>query len=192
MHHHLILTITTIQHFHCSYIVRVTTHRHACQLFSPQEARQHFRKELLYRYMPFSGPLFPFQLPVLETQMCQFVAFLKEEGLRHQAAKSYLSAVWHLQISQGYGYPKMSSMPRLELVIRGMKRLQASLPTRPRLPITPDILWKIRARWDRSQEWDHIMLWATMCLCFFGFLRSGEAVAPDTGFDPSQHYLIKT
>ena len=119
--------------------------------------------------------------------MCQFVAFLKEEGLRHQTAKSYLSAVRHLQISQGYGDPKMSSMPRLELVVRGMKCLQASLPTRPRLPITPDILQKIRAKWDGSQEWDHIMLWAAMCLCFFGFLRSGEAVAPDTGFDPSQH-----
>ena len=108
-------------------------------------------------------------LPVSETQMCQFVAFLKEKGLRHQTAKFYLSAMRHLQISQGYGDPKMSSMPRLELVIRGMKRLQASLLTRPHLPITPNILQKIRARWDHSQEWDQIILWAAMCLCFFGF-----------------------
>jgi len=115
------------------------------------------------------------------------VAFLKLEGLRHQTAKSYLSAVRHLQISYALGDPKMNSMPRLELVIRGMKRLQAGLPSRPRLPITPDILRRIRTRWEGSQEWDHIMLWAAMCLCFFGFLRSGEAVAPDTEFDPSQH-----
>ena len=31
------------------------------------------------------------------------------------------------------------------------------------------------------------MLWAMICLCFFGFLRAAEAVAPDSNFDPSQH-----
>ena len=31
------------------------------------------------------------------------------------------------------------------------------------------------------------MLWAAMCLCFFGFLRAGKAVAPETNFDASQH-----
>ena len=32
------------------------------------------------------------------------------------------------------------------------------------------------------------MLWAAMCLCFFGFLCVGEAVAPDNSdFDPTQH-----
>ena len=31
------------------------------------------------------------------------------------------------------------------------------------------------------------MLWVAMCLCFFGFLRAGEAVAPEGNFDASQH-----
>ena len=31
------------------------------------------------------------------------------------------------------------------------------------------------------------MLWAVMCLCFFGFLRAHEAVAPERNFDASQH-----
>ena len=31
------------------------------------------------------------------------------------------------------------------------------------------------------------MLWAAMCLCFFGFLRAGKTVAPETNFDASQH-----
>ena len=32
------------------------------------------------------------------------------------------------------------------------------------------------------------MLWAAICMCFFGCLRSGEAVVlGDHHFDPSQH-----
>ena len=83
--------------------------------------------------------------------------------------------------------PCMNSMPRMELVIRGMKRMQAGVPSKPRLPITPAILQKIRAEWHNSKEWDHIMLWAVMCLCFFGFLTAGEAVAPEANFDTLQH-----
>ena len=139
------------------------------------------------RYLNFCERLGSPPLPVTETRLCQFVAFLRLERLRHQTAKSYLSAVWHLQISQGMDNLCISSMPRLELVIRGMKQMQAGLSSKPRFPITPAILRKIRVEWDQSKEWDHIMLWAMMCLCFFGFLRAGKAVAPDSNFDPSQH-----
>ena len=37
------------------------------------------------------------------------------------------------------------------------------------------------------------MLWAAIYLCFYGFLRAGEAVVPyasDGGFDPSQHLVF--
>ena len=35
------------------------------------------------------------------------------------------------------------------------------------------------------------MLWAAVCTCFFGFLRSGEVVVPtDGGYDPSIHLLF--
>ena len=68
-----------------------------------------------------------------------------------------------------------------------MKQMQAGVPSKPRLPITPAILQRIREKWNNSKQWDHNMLWAVMCLCFFGFLRAGEAVAPETNFDASQH-----
>jgi len=86
-------------------------------------------------------------LPVTEDRMFQFVAFLKLEGLCYQTAKSYLSAVRHLQISHSLGDPQLSSMPKLELVIRGMKRLQADLPSKPqgcwsRKCRTQDTAWR--------------------------------------------------
>jgi len=67
-------------------------------------------------------------LPVEEDRLCQFVGFLKMEGLHCQMAKPYLSAVRHMQISQGLGYPRISAMPRLELVVRGLKQEQAGIP----------------------------------------------------------------
>ena len=128
-------------------------------------------------------------MPVSENKLCQFVAFLRLKGPCHQTAKSYLSAVRHLQIFQGMENSHISSMPGLELVIRDMKQMQAGVPSKQWLPITPAILQSIRAEWNSSKEWDHFMLWAAMCLCFFGFLRAGKTVAPETKFDTSQHLI---
>ena len=72
-------------------------------------------------------------------------------------------------------------MRRLELVL---KREQAGLPKKTRLPITPAILRQIRQKWEcHSAEWDYIMLWAVVC-----FLRLGEVVVPsDSSYGPGQH-----
>ena len=85
------------------------------------------------RYLQFCGRVAISPLPVSETMLCRFLAFLRLEGLCHQTAKSYLSAVRHLQISQGLGDPRISSMPQLELVLPGMKRELAGQPAKPRL-----------------------------------------------------------
>ena len=129
--------------------------------------------------MEFCRKISAVPLPTTEKHLCCFVAYLREEGLRHQTVKSYLSAVWHLQISNDMGDPKIASMPQPELVVRGMKREQAGQPTRTRLPITLEILRRIHQHWkERWVEWDIVMLWAAMTLCFYGFLRSGEVVVP--------------
>ncbi len=73
--------------------------------------------------------------------------------------------------------PVTASWPLLECTPKGIKLKQAksgiSRP-RQRLPITPAILRRLRGKWEADREKDNIMLWAACCMCFFGFLRSGE------------------
>ena len=102
--------------------------------------------------------------------------------------KLYLVAVRHTQIALGLGDPHIASMPQLEYVVKGYKKSVGS-PSRPRLPITPEILRKLRKQWEVLPiREDATMLWAAACMCFFGFLRSGEIVVPDdSSFDRESH-----
>ena len=126
-----------------------------------------------------------------EKLLNRYVSFLAQEGLAHTSIKSYLSAIRQLQIEQGLPDPFQTPMPRLEQVIKGIKVRQGKDGRRPRrkLPITPDILRKIRAPWEaRKEEAEIIMLWAACTTCFFGFMRSGEVAIPSrNSFDSSYH-----
>jgi len=63
---------------------------------------------------------------------------------------------------------------------------------RPRLPVTPIILFGLRQVWEKSRHgFDNIMLWAACTTCFFGFLRSGEITSPSAhDFDPTYHLTL--
>ena len=133
-------------------------------------------------------------MPASEQKLCRYVSFLAQEGLAPSSIKLYLSAVRHLQISLHLPDPKIKDMARLEQVVKGTKSVFAKHHpgTRKQLPITPELLLKIRQVWEReAQNQDNIMLWAAACLCYFGFLRAGElSVSTESSYDEGVHLNV--
>ena len=140
------------------------------------------------RYLKFcdKAQLTPF--PTSEKILLLFVGYLHQERLAHGSIKSYLAAVRYEQICRGMGNPNISAMPQLEYVLKGAKK-STPASSRRRLPITPHILSKLKEVWQlEPKKRDAKMLRAASCLCFFGFLRSGEIVAPaERAHDPQSH-----
>ena len=141
------------------------------------------------RYAEFCTRTGVTPFPTKETTLSAFIAHLYREGLAASTVKSYLAAVRHAQIALGLGDPKMAGMPQLEYVTKGLHKKTAGRQKRTRLPITPPILRRMKIVWEQMPcRKDACMLWAASCLCFFGFLRMGEAVVPsDTEFNPMVH-----
>lgn len=130
-------------------------------------------------------------LPLNENLLCRYVAYLAEEGLSPRTIKPYLSAVRHLQVAMSLPDPKIGEMARLEQVLKGAKReyVKKNPDKRERLPITPDLLIKMKSIWNKDpSKFDNIMIWAACSLCYFGFLRSGEVTVPsEAAYDSGTH-----
>ncbi len=145
------------------------------------------------KYLTFCQEMGIVPLPVTEEKLIGLVAFTVNQGLKHQTIKCYLSAVRHLQVLCGGGDPRVESMTRLELILRGARKEQSGIPKRSRLPLTPSILGQLHVVWNRdSSDRDNIMLWAVCCVGFFGLFRSGVITAPEKGeFNPNQHLTME-
>ena len=83
----------------------------------------------------------------------------------------------------------MADWPTLSYVVRGMKKKTSGRTKWPRLPITPPIMQCLLKVWKRrSDPVNGQMLTVAACMCFFGFLRTGEVVVPsEMVYDAAVH-----
>ena len=84
---------------------------------------------------------------VTETKLSYFVAYLFKDGLSAGTVKSYLAAVRHSQIARGLGDPHISKIPRLEYIMKGLKRKANNMNAWTRLPMTLEILRAMKGVW---------------------------------------------
>ena len=120
--------------------------RSVCRLFGARLAPSTLRayQSGYSRYQRFCERAGITLIPTTEQTPCLFVEFLAAEWIAHSTVKGYLLAVWHVHIRHGLGNPLAVSLPRPELVSRGVKRSTAGHRRQQRLQITPEMLSRLR------------------------------------------------
>ena len=145
------------------------------------------------RFLTFCSSFNLQPIPPSEHTILLFISQLGLEGLSLSTIKSYLAAIRNLLINGGFPNHQLYT-PRVELVIRGIKRskVYSKNAKRSRLPITPAILSQLKRAWSSHPiSSDCRMLWAAACTGFFGFLRCAEFTVPSvTSFDPCKHLTL--
>ena len=129
------------------------------------------------RYFKFCTDFNINPFPTNEAILCYYVACLGQEGLVHATIKTYLAGVRQLQLASGFPDPGLTGLPRLQQVLKGVRVEQGKRgrAPRPRLPITPNILRRMRVVWlEGTLSADSLMLWSVASLTFFSFCRLGE------------------
>ena len=127
--------------------------------------------------------------------MLLFAAHLARSGLAYTSIKVYLSAICNLHTAHSHHEAYQQALtPRLEQVLRGIKREQCSTHSaRVCLPITVEIMHQIYAVLARTpEEYQNVMLWAACCTAFFGCLRAGEmTVQNQNDYDRTMHLSLQ-
>ena len=127
-------------------------------------------------------------IPASEATLILFATELAQTRA-HSTIRTYLAGVRHLHVTNGQGNP-LSGTLRLELVLKGIHRIKPN-QKQVRLPVTPNILSRIKGVLDSSPGYESSMIWAACCTGFFGFLRCGEFLLPDaTTFDNTTHLAV--
>lgn len=130
--------------------------------------------------------------PLNEDTLRLFATFLAR-SLSYASIQTYLAAIRHNHIELGHK-SIFSSMDRLRLLVRAIKRVKGQSALPKRAPITMDLMRLLKNNLCRSDrhESDKLMLWAAFTTAFFGFLRSSEFCSQKSrAYDPDVTLLVK-
>ncbi len=109
--------------------------------------------------------------PNPEWLLCAFAA-VKGQTMAHSTIRVAISAIRSHHIDQGLAYDT-ANMLTLKRVIEGVSRVPRDTPIKERLPITTDLLARMRPVLDLRVPED-IVFFAIACVGTYGLLRSGE------------------
>lgn len=147
------------------------------------------------RYLKFCKGAGIKPIPTSECTLTLFITYLATHNISLATIKVYLSAVRHIHLCRGlHNHFNQQLTPRLQLILRGIRRRQACTRTvRRRLPITIQMLQRIKKLLSRKPpSYNNTTLWAMCCLAFFGFLRVSEFTIPSEGsYDSSRHLSLE-
>uniref|UniRef100_A0A1X7TTB1 Uncharacterized protein n=1 Tax=Amphimedon queenslandica TaxID=400682 RepID=A0A1X7TTB1_AMPQE len=115
------------------------------------------------------------------------MGWLAKEGFHPGLMSAYFSALRHLSIKAGLGPVSQATWPQLAYVVKGLEREHRDVPTLQRLPITLDVLRKLKAAWESGLEEKvtAYLLWAVSCIAFFGCFRLGKILLSKTTKTPA-------
>ncbi len=112
-------------------------------------------------------------MPASSTTLSLYIQFLARSFKSVQSIQNYVSGVKLMHILANAPCPQFDAV-ELKLAIRGMKRVKKHTPKQA-LPITPDILLKIKQTIDISLPVQAVF-WAISILAFFTMARKSNLV----------------
>lgn len=139
------------------------------------------------KYLAWCRELREAPLPITEEKAMGYVVILACEGLQG-TVKQHLAGL-RQALKAGLAAPVWSDMARLAQIRKGIARNEAvnGKEKLQRYPVKWAHMQAMKTAWEEMGD-KGTLLWAAACMCFFGCLRAGEALAPEKGaFDEKAH-----
>lgn len=122
-------------------------------------------------------------VPATSETLCQYAVLLAKH-LKYSSVKQYLNIVRLLHLEWDIPNPLMNNF-QLSCVLRGIRRIHGDIQ-RKKLPITPELLYKILSMLDLSNSFD-ASVWAACLTMLYGLLRRGNVLSTQAQFRSSKH-----